>query len=120
MSTSKIAKGFNPKKSVNPNYGKQEVPKKEEVDRLENALMVLTDQVEIVADLVREQNRAIESVFSRLNSLENRLDRLEEKMQLEHKNQTEEISSKISQKLDAYKQEEKEAEEAKKSKSWFK
>jgi len=74
MSTSKIAKSFNPKKAVNPEFGKKsavvEAIQKQEFDKLDLAVRIITEEIQAVAELVKQQNESIKFLFKKLDQLE--------------------------------------------------
>jgi predicted metal-dependent hydrolase len=74
MSTSKIAKSFNPKKAVNPEFGKKsavvEAIEKRDFDKLDLAVKIITEEIEVVAELVKQQNETIKFLFKKLDQLE--------------------------------------------------
>lgn len=117
MSTSKIGRAIKPKTKLNPDYGKQPEAKKEEVDKLEEALTMIATEMGEARSLVVKQNASLDLILQKLQSLENRIYRLEEGTKNTIKTECEELKSSISQKLDSLKEED---EETKKAKSWFK
>jgi len=82
MSTGKIGRTLNPRSKVTPGYTvqtEQKIQTNSEVlvDKVDEALVIIKDDIRPLLECIQKQNDLIEKVLLKLSVYENKLDKLE-------------------------------------------